>query len=178
MSYTEEQYLDYLEYHSKEHSITLEIVINIISSIDPVYKYHFGRWVMSRFPLFKDSVSGILDESAKLDIQSDNNNLKKNASIWNQCRKFSEEKSLRMQLILVYDDVLFIKDPYVWCFYRRKNTVFLTSYNQGSGFKSTKENIDINNVFEKVPMGSGVALESKIITGDKAISISKKFDLY
>lgn len=177
MNITEEHFLDFFNENNRNKNISIEIIINLISKIDPVYKYSFGRWSINKFPIFKDTIIETLDNLSVIDSKLTDIELKKNAYIWIQCRKFSEEKSLRMQLVLLYDDVLFIRDPLVWYFYRRDSEVNLTSLDQLTGFKLKYTDVCIDKLFEKVPVGLGIALDSKIITSDKAFKISRKFDL-
>lgn len=177
MNITEENFLEYFDQNSSGNNVSLEIIINLISKIEPVYKYSFGRWVINKFPIFKDTIIDTLNNESRNDLNSEDSEVKKNAHIWIQCRKFSEEKSLRMQLVLLYDDVLFIRDPLVWLFKRDDEHVSLTVSDQSTGLKVNYKDMDMDKLFDKVPLGMGVALDSKIITSDKAVRIAKKFDL-
>jgi hypothetical protein len=177
MNIVEDNFLEFFNENNNEEASSLELVINSISKIDSSYKYSFGRWAINRFPIFKDSIVDVLDKLAEVDSKSEVEDLRKNAFIWSQCRKFSEEKSLRMQLVLLYDDVLFIRDPLVWYFHRREDEVSLTSCDQSTGFKLKYLDVSIDKLFEKIPLGLGIALDSKIITSEKAIKISRKFSL-
>ena len=177
MNITEEHFLNFFNENSNESNVSIDIVIGLIDKIDPVYKYSFGRWVINKFPIFKDSIIEILDSASKVDVYSEQTDVKKNALIWIQCRKFNQEKSLRMQLVLLYDDVLFIRDPLVWYFNRKDTQTSLSVSDRQSGMKVKYSDINLEKLFEKIPVGMGIALDSKIITSEKAEKIANKFQL-
>lgn len=177
MNITEENFLEFFNENNNEANISIDLIINLISKIDPNYKYSFGRWAINKFPIFKDAIISSMDTESKIDILSEDEVLKKNAHIWIQCRKFNQEKSLRLQLVLLYDDVLFIRDPLVWYFKRRDNDISLTITDQQAKIKNSFSDINIEKLFEKVPIGMGIALDSKIITSEKAKKIAIRFNL-
>lgn len=177
MVVTEEIFLDTVQEQLHTKDITVDILLSALGSINPDLRYKLGRWIISRFPIFSDSISEKLDGFATNDAKSNDLSIKQQALIWKQCRMYSEEKGLRMQLIMLYDDVLFIQDPMAWYFNRRGDDLTLATLDQQTGAVKFDKTQDLDKIFDKLPMGLGVSLDSNIITGEKAFKVAKHYRL-